>query len=648
MRREYFSMISRLSCLIIAISGAIFFFPGTRIFAQTPVELISPLPGTEIIAKRPEIVCRADAFDNFENLMVLFNGSDVTGIIRATPNGFSFTPVEMLNPGTHFLTVIMTGADGNPIQAEFTFSTRHSVPFEEASAKNNLSVGYEKTIEKPDDAIFQNNYKLESNLSHDSTLKEQKWETNFTTNLRYLTQNLAVNAPLEKGINLANYLLTGNYHGEFFQAGTEIGDVYVSETQNTVNLSRRGGTFSADYKGFRLSSFMVQSEQFFGFNGGTGIGGSSDDHIMGVSGEVGLFADKVKFKTIYAAGGEKGDSYSIYSAGGDKKGNVLGFLLSSNFFDNKLNTEAELDFASYDADTTDEFSYEKDNAWKLGANGAWHIYSYGAVYEHFGTDYQVIGNPYVQSDKEGATVNFGAAKDIHSGQIFLSQYHDNVDDDPLYARTNASQGQVQYMFTGFPSLPLGLMYQRSEIKSDDEPEYTPHMETTMDAVSATVNYMQGAWNFGFQAGFSDQNDKTPQNYDTDAMNYSLSSSYYSEYISVSPSVSFNRSRNQPTNTRTDTHTATLDFRGNLWDRRISYECAGTISRSESSDDAIKQDSFNTNFRIAYTLAQKIWGIASPSAGFMGYYNTTEDYVYNTRSHDFTLLFVFSAAVPFAL
>lgn len=677
MSRGYFFVFPRITCLIVTISIFTFFvFAVSLSSAQAlrDVELISPAPGIEVIGKRPEIVCRADNFDANQNVIVLLDGTDVTGIITDTFDGFSFTPVEILNPGPHVLTIMITGADGNPVQKEFAFSTRHSDLFEEASTKNDLSLACEKTLEKPNEANFQTSYKIESNLGNESVIGEKAWQIRSNTNLRYLTQNLAVSAPLEKGINLANYLVSGAYNGDRFQANTEIGDVSVNETQNTVNLARRGGTFSTNYKAFKIKTFAVNSEEVFGFKEGTGIGGNSDDHIMGVSGEAGLFSDKVKLKTVYADGGEKAGSYStynaddeqnndpysistptseqnnpysMYSSTSDKKGSVLGLLLSSNFFDNKLNTEAELDFSDYDADTSDEFGYEKDNAWKLGANGNWNAYSYGAVYERLGKDYQVIGNPYIQADREGETINFGATYPIHAAMISLSKYNDNVDGDDLYARTDSTQGQFQYMFTKFASLPLGLMYQRAQIESSDEPEYTPHMENITDAVSATMNYLRGPWNLGFQAGFSDQNDKTPQDYDTEAVNYSVSPTYYSEYISISPSMSFIRSRYRPTNTRTDTQTATLDLRGNLWDQRITYECAGMFSHTESNDDAIKQDICGTNFRIAYILAKKMWGIANPSTGFMGYYNTTEDHVYNTRTHDFTLLLVFSASMPFA-
>lgn len=611
------------------------------------VELLSPKPGTEVIAKRPEIVCRALSLATFENVLVLLDGVDVTGIINTTPEGFSFVPVEILRPGDHTLSVMMTGAEGNPLQVDFTFSTRHSGMFEEAGTTNNLSLGWEKTVDKTDEVTFQNSYKMESNLGHDSVVREKAWEMRFTTNLRHLTQHLPAVPPQEKGINPANYLFSGTYQGQSFQARTQVGDVMVTETANTVNLSRRGGTIETNYKNLRLKTFMVNSEAVFGFKKGLGIGGSSDDHIVGASGEIGLLSEKVKLKTIYASGGEKGDGYSTYCAGGDKRGNVLGILLTSDFFNNKLTTEAELDLSHYDADTTDAFSREKDKAWKLGAGGLWNTCSYGIFYEHLGADYQVISSPYVQANMEGGGANFSASFPTQNVSFAFTRYRDNVDNDDLYARTVATQGQAQYMLNKFPRLPLGISYQFSEVKSQDEPEYAYPVDNTTNAISATVNYILGGWNFGAQAGFSDQNDATAYNADTEAVNYMLSSSYGGQRISFAPSLSFNRTRNKPTHVRMDTYTTTLDLRGNLWDERIHYETAGTFSRSESSDDVSKQDSYNINFRLTYTLQRKIWGINNPSMGVSGYYTATEDYVYNNRNHEFTLLFVFSAGMPFA-
>ena len=643
-------MISFYVRLVVIVAGSILLFAPTVPAAAptlTDVELIAPEPGREVVGKQPQIICRARNLNAIQNLLVLFDGVDISGLILPSAEGFSFTPVGVLPPGLHRLTIMTTGADGTPQQVDFTFSSRHSELFEEAGTENRLSLAWEKTIEAPDETGPANSYKLESNLGHAATVREAAWETRFTTNLRFLDQHQPATDPLEQGIYPADYLLSGDYQGPAFQANVQVGDVQISETPNTVCLSKRGGTFSAGYKNFKLKTFMVNSDDSFGFRDGLGIGGGTDEHIVGLSGEIGLLSDKIKMKTIYAAGGEPGSAFSTYSIDGDKKGNVLGFVLSSNFFNDKFVTEAEIDFSRFDADTSDEFSRQKDNAWKLKAGGVWQAYSYEILYECLGADYQVIGNPYLQADKKGGAINLAAAFPVHAACVSLSTYRDNVDDADLYATTDTSQGQIQYTFSKFTHLPLGLTYQRAQIESRDEPAYTPSTENITDTVAATVNYLRGPWNFGFQAGFSAQNDKTVWDNDTDAVNYTLSSGYYGGHFSICPAISFNRARYQPTRVRMDTCTATLDFRGTLRGR-ITYECAGTFSRMESSDHTTKQDTSQTGVRVAYTLPWKVLGTADPSVGLMGYYTTTEDYVYDNRSHDFSLLFVFSANVPFGL
>jgi hypothetical protein len=574
---------------------------------------------------------------------------DVTGILEIDENGFSFTPVQNLLPGAHTLDITVRTDDGGQAQQAFNFSTRHTEIFEEAALNADVSLSNDKKLTTAEEAQFSPSNKFESNLGADLNLNEQKWRFQSETNIRYLDQNLAVYPPVENGFNLANYLLQGSYEGEAVQVGTQLGDVQINETQNTVSLARRGGTFSVAHDLITLKTFMVDSEEIFGFKEGMGIGGSSDDHIIGVSGETGFFSDRLKFKTIYATGGEKGDSYSIYAGdGGDKEGEVLGFLLTSNFFENKLNTEAEVDFSEYDADTSDEFSDESDTSYRLKVEGLAGNYSYGALYEYLGADYSVIGNQYLQNNREGYTLNFGTYYQVHSASLIFSQYNDNVDDDELFPTVYTYQGQFSYNYSGFSSFPMGLSYQWSLLDSKDEPEYMLPMETATDTVTGMVNYINGLWNLGLQASYSNQNDKSSQNYDSDSMNYMFMTSYYAEHFSLSPSVSFNRSEFKPTGVKTDTTTTTLDFRGNLWDEKILYECAGTYSRMENDDDTVKTDSYYATMRLAYVLAKDLWGLTQPSAGVMGQYSETDDHISDMKTDDYTILFVFSTNIPMRL
>jgi hypothetical protein len=72
------------------------------------------------------------------------------------------------------------------------------------------------------------------------------------------------------------------------------------------------------------------------------------------------------------------------------------------FLNQKLATEAEFDISRFDPDTQDEFSSERDKAYRLKVGGAWDKYTYEALYEYMGPDYEVIGNQGLQKNREAS------------------------------------------------------------------------------------------------------------------------------------------------------------------------------------------------------------------------------------------------------
>jgi hypothetical protein len=229
--------------------------------------------------------------------------------------------------------------------------------------------------------------------------------------------------------------------------------------------------------------------------------------------------------------------------------------------------------------------------------------------------------------------------------MMFSQFNDNVKSDDLYPRIYTYQGQGSYMYNGFEAFPIGVSLQKSILKSTDEPEFSFPLKEDTDSVSGTLSYASGPLNIGVQAGFSHQDDRTEQNNDSDAVNYSLSSSYRFQNLCVTPSASFNRAKYRQTGGRTDTTTATLDLRGRLWEDRFNYEGAGTYTRTETNDHSVKQDGYNARFRLAYRIAQDLWGLSEPSAGIMGNYSMNYDYVNNLKNRELVILVVFSTSVP---
>jgi hypothetical protein len=613
---------------------------------DTHVSLVAPDQEYMNIGKKPVIQARIDVPFSPENLYVILDDYDVSDLIEITDVGFQFRPFYVLLSGPHTLTVYVFTDDGQEIQQDFTFWTQHYDKVEEAYSSNEVTAVYEGVIKKSDEVgdVVPNN-RIEANLSSDNKIRNKGWEFGFTTNLRYLEQDLPVIFPDEKGISLANYLFHAAYSGEAWQFLTEVGDVQVNETQFTVSgLARRGGKTSLYYKDFGVNAFVVKSEQLFGFKGGTGIGDSEEDHIFGGSFDAGLFSNTLRFKTIYVTGGEEGSSFGIATVGGNREGDVLGFLLTADPFDQKFQLEGEVDFSDFDADSSDAFPSETDHAYKIRTFGFTGNYAYEAFYEYRGPDYEVIGNLGLQKDREGITVLTSASYPIHVFNLSLSRYNDNVEEDPLFAQITDYQGMIDYSFNKFPSLPIGATYEKSVQESSKEPASTLPLKIDTDRVSGRINYVSGSWNLGFQASHSMIDDRTDTANDSTVTTYMVTPAYFAEHFSITPNFAFNTTHFDLTGTTTDTFTTNLDLRGDIFER-ILFEFAGTFNRIKSSDDFIDLDTISAIARVDYILGSNIMGFLNPSVGVRGRYNETNDRALDERTDEYAVLFIVSNTSP---
>jgi len=535
------------------------------------------------------------------------------------------------------------------MKKEFTFSTRHSKRFEEASSNNQITTLYEKLIDKSEEAYKMPSWKTESNLSSESKLREKNWEFAFRTNVRHFDQQLGAIPPQEKGFALANYLFQGKYSGNRINFIGELGDVTIHETANTVqSLARRGGNlvFQSQDLHLQLRTFAVKSEQLMGFNGGLGIGTTPADHLTGVSGDVGLFSDRLKLKSLYAKGGEKGSSFGISTSEGVREGDVFGFLITSDFFKQKLVTEAEIDISRFDGDTSDEFPRKKDKAYRVKAWGNLGNLSYEGLYEYMGQDYEVIGNPGLQKNREGFGLKAGGDFKNHLINFSLSQYHDNVKKDDLFPVVYASQGTLDYTFKKYQSLPMGISYQRTMMRSEKKPLNIEPLRMDTDTIMGRINYVRMPWNVGLTGSYSHQNDRTAADNDTTAISFSFTSSVILEgpSLSISPGFTFTRSISHLTDVHTDAYTTTLDVRGDVFNKRLTYGFGGTYTIAKVSDGSSRQDTLGSNFNLLYLLANNLWGFFTPSIGFRGIYHRTNNRTLDQTVNEFALFLVIQTKI----
>ena len=637
--------------------------------SDSPIQLIKPEEGCLNIAKRPMVKCSIKTPFDPQKLLVLFDGTDISGILDITPDGFEYKANTLLTSGDHTISVTLTTQDGQELKREFKFSTCHSKTFDEIYSNNEITTVAEKKAVRTGDTVTTPSWRFESNLASESKIKKGRWEFTFKTNVRYFDDNMPVTPPPDKGFSLANYLFQAKYSGEKLDFLAETGDVTIDETPYTVTgLARRGGNLVLEFKdlNLKLRTFDVSSKELYGFVGGLGFGSTPNDHIMGASADWGIVSDKLRFRTIYVRGGEKGNSlgvsttpdpstatpgtsppYGVSSTTNQRKGDVLGFLLTSDFFDKKLVTEAELDFSRFDLDTSDGFGAKQDKAGRIKASGTISDYTYEALYEYVGPNYEVVGNPGLQKDKQGYSLKAGGTFfKVNQLNLSFSQYNDNVKKDDLYPRTYTTMGTVDYTFSKFESLPITLSYQRSMIKTKNEPQDYPHTNTNTDAITGRINYKNGPWDLGFSVGYSFQNDRTDLENDTTTVTYAFTPTFTKDFLTVTPCFSFNRSLNHSTSIYMDTYLATLDLRGDAFKKRVTYGLGGSYSILRASDGSSKTDTLSSNFNVYYLLYKDLLGFLDPSLGIRGVYNRTNDRVLHQTTNEFALYFVLQMSMKF--
>jgi hypothetical protein len=171
------------------------------------------------------------------------------------------------------------------------------------------------------------------------------------------------------------------------------------------------------------------------------------------------------------------------------------------------------------------------------------------------------------------------------------------------------------------------------MRSENDPLNIAHIRLDTDTVMGRINYVKMPWNVGLTASYSHQNDRTAAANDTTAITFTFASSIIlgRPSISISPGFTYNRSISHLTDVHTDAYTTTLDVRGDIFDKRLTYGFGGTYTIAKASDGSSNQDTLGSNFNLLYLLANNLWGFFSPSVGIQGICNRT-----NNRALDQTI------------
>ncbi len=600
------------------------------------VQMLAPVENELVYGKKPDIECRINVPYIKESLYVQLDYTDISALININSAGFKFSPVQVLQPGNHQLTVSFTTQTGEQAMEQFQFTSRHSKIFKTAYSKNIISAGYTKIIKKYQDAEDRriSRWNAEVNLGTENLLAQGPWSFRFNANGRYHDEQFPPVEPLEDKLELVNFLFAGEYQKEKYMAGAEVGDLLINESRNSVNnLSRRGGRLYARYGAAGVSGFVVRSDQIYGSDGNFGLGLDNEDHLIGVTGDVDLLKNRANIKALYISGGTLPDneSFGQWDISGGTKGNVKGVIVTTDFFQHKLATSFEFDRSYYDFDTLDNLDAEHDKAYLLKADGILGKFSYSVEYEYTGPYYQVPCSN-VRNDYKGYTLKGNLTFEEHTFGAMYSVHNNDVDHDSLFGRTDYTDYVFDYALNMFAALPMTFQWFRNIEKNR-----VALLDSYTDTYSSTISFIKDAYNVVFTPFYSKTNDRTDADLDTSNLSLTLSASYFNNLFSIQPSMGFNRYKDLVTGVYSDTDSYSLTLTANIL-KGISINNTCNFSNTEASDKSIDQTYYSDDFQITYAYPGRIRGVFSPKASLGATYGKTKDIIMDTRTEE-TIVYI---------
>jgi hypothetical protein len=612
--------------------------------AEPVFRLLEPAAGTTVISRRPVIRFAFSQIDRISGYIAILDNVDISAMVTQEGEIFTYTPVEPLPSGPHTLTVVAYAHDGGQEQSEAGFQSRHSRLFQEASSRSEIGMALRSRLKRSGDTLQEPNTLFDASLDSSSTLKDRGLTLEARGHLYYLDRNTRIIEPQERGYNLADYLFRATWEKDSLRTWAETGELHIDASPFTLQgLARRGGQLGIDYDGFGVQAFNVGSEAVVGFQQGFQVGGPQREHVNGVVARGGFFDETLRFTGVYTRGGKVEEGFGETSENTASKGRAYGLMAQSDLFDNRLSLEAEIARSRYDDDTADEFALENDHAWRASASAMLGDYSVSAAWEYVGPFYRVVGNEYMQNDREGGTATAGAAFDACYINLAGSRYHDNVEKDELFARNVNTDGQADITWTGFDGWTIGAGYQYSLQETADEPAGTLPIRLATTTSSGDITYQYERWTFNLNGTRSYQDDRTADDLDTSFVTAGFSAGWSSDTLQVTPMITFTRNRDLGSNVDTDTLTASLNIGGHLWDGKITWDAAGTWTEAEASDHSIDDCSFDASYRVAYAFTPSLWGFDNPSIGIEGRYRLTRDRIANTQDHEQMIYLVLSTS-----
>ena len=273
-------------------------------------------------------------------------------------------------------------------------------------------------------------------------------------------------------------------------------------------------------------------------------------------------------------------------------------LATSSLIDRLLTAEGELAYGSFNPKSLDGLGEQQHRLLRFGVKGAWSDLAYGAEYRSAGKDFTNLAGPGVAGDQEGGELWAQQKFGMVSVKAFLSEFTNNVAQDPAIPRSTKMQGGTTVNIAP-PSWPVvSLFYSRGSLASSQEPADFRPQRGSLEFAGASIQYRAPVWQATLSSTYSLSDIRSrPGKQDTVSATSSLADPLFAS-----------------SRVRTDTPLFSLGLTYRLPDAPVQANAFGSYSKTKASDGYTNTSAFKLSASLIWNLGQSVVGKTALSVG----------------------------------
>jgi hypothetical protein len=604
----------------------------------TPPEVTETYPeeGELVRESRPTIrVCYRDenSLIDIGSIRVFLDGTDMTRVSSISEEQLTFRPWDILQPGDHSITVILSDAVGNMSAPR----TIHFMVDNTCTSSDRGLEPYPQDMNHPSDVNKGMFYDFQSKSNQTEALRDAD---NTYIPLRHSNYWYVERNPDGSSSPSGNCL----YRFKYEKLSGTMGTLSVPGTE-LLNLSlyRPGLMLGTQIAGIKTQAFALQANPADPFK----YSSNADRRIMGGSFYRDVLGDgRLTMSFTHLDGLLKNAEESTPPPEGIS-GSADSALMESKLIGDKLKFKAEFCQSRFINLTTEEPLKIHDNAWRTQLSGDGNILNWSLASTHLGPEFMASTTPASGGDRSRYSFNSGINLSPSFINFTVFQSRNYIENNELNPLADTRSGTVKYTYSsyGFPSfLTSYTLRTLAYVPVDGSSQ---QIRNLIQSLTFGTSYERSKWSISPTYTIKKIQDKSSDSRnESDTYIIKIAGGIKPvESLSVSPIFSFTNTFPEYTRVHCYTYQSGIITTLKLIPTRLDMNMAYSRQDSQAEDKSVASTTINAKGRLDWSLDRYIHDQISKSISLGGQMTRSIDRVSDTNSKEWNISASINIGLP---